>query len=81
MCATRMPLTFALTAWQVVTAWNGMAIGAFAKAARILLHEETPAARCFPVDGCAPSEYLAAATKVGVGSARMSHCSSSSGHA
>ncbi len=49
---------------QVVTAWNGMAIGAFAKASRILEHERPAAQRCFPIEGCSPSDYLAAATQV-----------------
>jgi hypothetical protein len=45
---------------QVVTAWNGQGISAFALAARILPAEQPPAGPCFPVDGCSPSTYMEA---------------------
>jgi hypothetical protein len=44
---------------QVVTAWNGMAIGAFANAGRVLA--SSPAQRLFPVEGSPAREYLAGA--------------------
>ncbi|EFN56229.1 hypothetical protein CHLNCDRAFT_145019 [Chlorella variabilis] len=51
--------------WQhrllIVAAWNGMAISAYALASRILPHEQPPAARCFPVEGRPPGDYLQAA--------------------
>ena len=46
---------------KVVAAWNGMAIGAFAAASRVLAAEQPPCAPEFPVDGCAPGTYLEAA--------------------
>lgn len=45
---------------QVVTAWNGQGISAFALAARILPAEQPPAGPCFPVDGCSPTTYMEA---------------------
>ena len=47
-----------------MTAWNGMAISAYALASRALTQEQPPATRCFPVDGRPPKEYLQAALKV-----------------
>ena len=52
---------------QIVSAWQGMAISAFATAARVLPHEQPPAAREFPVKGRNPREYLDAALKVNLG--------------
>jgi hypothetical protein len=49
---------------QVVTAWNGQGISAFALAARILPAEQPPAGPCFPVDGCSPSTYMQASQLV-----------------
>ena len=49
---------------QVVSAWNGMAIGAFAVASRALTAETSPAERQFPVEGCQPKDYLDIAIKV-----------------
>jgi hypothetical protein len=49
---------------QVVTAWNGQGISAFALAARILPAEQPPAGACFPVDGCSPSTYMQASQLV-----------------
>lgn len=49
---------------QVVTAWNGMAISAYAQAARALAHEQPPARRLFPVEARPRREYLLAAQKV-----------------
>lgn len=49
---------------QVVAAWNGMAIGAFAVASRVLANETPPLGRSFPVDGCPPAEYLHCAVRV-----------------
>lgn len=43
---------------QVVTAWNGLAIGAFANASRILASEAQPPAALFPVEGRPAHEYL-----------------------
>ncbi|CAD7700012.1 unnamed protein product, partial [Ostreobium quekettii] len=48
---------------KVVAAWNGMAISAFALAARVLKSESPPVEPCFPVDGVDPSEYLSVAHK------------------
>ncbi|KAI3426373.1 hypothetical protein D9Q98_008745 [Chlorella vulgaris] len=48
---------------KIVPAWNGQAISAYALASRILTHEQPPAARCFPVEGRPPSDYLQAAIK------------------
>jgi len=45
----------------VVAAWNGMAVGALATAARALAAEDPPLAAAFPVDGAPPRAYLAAA--------------------
>ena len=44
---------------QVVTAWNGMAIGAFANASRVLANEPGPPQAAFPVEGRPAHEYLA----------------------
>jgi len=49
---------------QIVSAWQGMTISAFATAARVLPHEQPPATRQFPVEGRDPKEYLQAALKV-----------------
>lgn len=57
---------------QIVSAWQGMAISAFATAARVLPHEQPPAAREFPVEGRNPQEYLQAALKVRYGRAGSS---------
>lgn len=46
---------------QVVTAWNGQAISAYALASRVLPAEQPPAPPCFPVEGCTPGTYLQAA--------------------
>ena len=48
---------------QIVAAWNGVAISAFALASRALSAESPPCPVSFPVDGCAPGEYLEAALK------------------
>ena len=47
-----------------MTAWNGMAISAYALASRALTQEQPSATRCFPVEGRPPQEYLQAALKV-----------------
>ena len=47
---------------QVVTAWNGMAISAYAQAGRVLA--VAGLRRCFPVEGRPPREYLEAGIKV-----------------
>ena len=49
---------------QIVTAWNGQAMSAFALAARTLPAEHPPPKPCFPVDACTPDTYMAAAVKV-----------------
>ncbi|WIA34616.1 hypothetical protein OEZ86_012935 [Tetradesmus obliquus] len=46
---------------KVVTAWNGQAISAYALASRILPAQQPQPQPCFPVEGCAPEVYLAAA--------------------
>ena len=46
---------------QVVTAWNGMAIGAFATASRALAAEAPPLGRAFPIEGTPARAYLQAA--------------------
>jgi hypothetical protein len=51
-------------ALQIVPAWNGMAISAYALASRILTHERPPAQRRFPAEGRPPADYLQAALKV-----------------
>jgi len=43
---------------QVVTAWNGLAIGAFANVSRVLANEAQPPAALFPVEGRPAQEYL-----------------------
>lgn len=48
---------------QIVTAWNGLAIGAFAVASQTLQKEDPPMGRSFPVEGSKPSVYLQAAIK------------------
>lgn len=49
---------------QVVAAWNGMSISAFALAGRALQSENPPAAPSFPVEGRDPAQYLQAAVRV-----------------
>lgn len=44
-----------------MTAWNGQAISAYALASRILPAQQPQPQPCFPVEGCAPEVYLAAA--------------------
>lgn len=58
------PCPDSLAAVQIVTAWNGMGIAAFAEAAIVLKQEQPAATRDFPVEGCDPSEYQRAAIKV-----------------
>ena len=53
-----------VAAVQIVTAWNGMGVAAFAEAAMVLKQEQPAATRDFPVEGCKPSEYQRAAIKV-----------------
>ncbi|KAG1680604.1 hypothetical protein FOA52_015053 [Chlamydomonas sp. UWO 241] len=48
---------------KVVTAWNGMAIGAMARASRILEAEVTACLPLFPVDGCPAATYLQCALR------------------
>jgi hypothetical protein len=56
-----LPLALFMAALQVVTAWNGQAISAYALASRILPAEQPPPPPCFPVEGCSPETYLQAA--------------------
>lgn len=49
---------------QVVAAWNGMSISAFALAGRALQSETPPASPSFPVEGRDPAQYLQAAVRV-----------------
>jgi hypothetical protein len=49
---------------QVVTAWNGLAISAYANASRVLASEHAQAEPRFPVEGRPASDYLQAAQKV-----------------
>lgn len=50
---------------QVVTAWNGQGISAFALAARTLSSQQLPSGCLFPVDGCpAATTYMNAALRV-----------------
>lgn len=49
---------------QIVAAWNGMALSAFAVAGRALSAQSQSSRRLFPVEGCSPAEYLAVAQKV-----------------
>lgn len=49
---------------KVVTAWNGMAISAFALASRALSAENPPCPALFPVDGCPRQRYLEAAKRI-----------------
>jgi uncharacterized protein YyaL (SSP411 family) len=46
---------------KILSAWNGMTIGAFATAGRVLATEDPPLERLFPVEGRNPSEYIQAA--------------------
>ena len=50
---------------QIVTAWNGLAIGALAAASRGLKSEDPPLGQLFPVEGRDPADYRQAAVKVG----------------
>ncbi len=50
------------TALQVVTAWNGLAIGAFANASRVLANEPQPSTPLFPVEGRPAKDYLTGAS-------------------
>ena len=45
----------------MVAAWNGMAIGAFAAASRVLAAEDPPLGRAFPIEGNPARAYLRAA--------------------
>jgi hypothetical protein len=49
---------------QVVTAWNGLAISAFANASRVLASELAQTEAQFPVEGRPAGDYLQAAQKV-----------------
>ena len=50
---------------QVVTAWNGQGISAFALASQVLADEQLSPGCHFPVDGCSASTtYMGAAKKV-----------------
>jgi hypothetical protein len=49
---------------QVVTAWNGIAISAFANASRILASQRAQTEPQFPVEGRPAADYLQAAQKV-----------------
>ncbi|KAL3693595.1 hypothetical protein R1sor_007246 [Riccia sorocarpa] len=49
---------------KVIVAWNGLALSAFSRASRILRMEPESEKYYFPVTGCDPKEYLAAAEKV-----------------
>ena len=60
---TQVRWTF-MPASCVAAGWNGMAIGALAKASAVLQSEDPPAPRSFPVEGCQPSMYLDASIKV-----------------
>jgi hypothetical protein len=53
-----LPLLLPACTLQVVTAWNGQGISAFALAARTLPAEQPPPPPCFPVDGCEPEVYM-----------------------
>jgi hypothetical protein len=45
---------------QIVTAWNGLAIGALARASRVLANEpDQPPKKLFPVEGRPAADYLA----------------------
>ena len=48
----------------MVTAWNGLAISAFANASRILASERAQTQPQFPVEGRPAGDYLQAAQKV-----------------
>lgn len=49
---------------QIVTAWNGLAISAFAQASRALATESPAPAPCFPSAGRPAGEYLTAAARI-----------------
>ena len=59
-----MPHSYASAPGLGHAGWNGMAIGALAKASAVLQSEDPTAQRSFPVEGCPPSTYLAASIKV-----------------
>lgn len=48
----------------MVTAWNGIAISAFANASRVLASEHAQTEAQFPVEGRPAADYLQAAQKV-----------------
>ncbi len=53
-----------MAALQIVAAWNGMAISAFAMASRVLISEEQPLDFSFPVEDKDPRAYMDAAVRV-----------------
>jgi hypothetical protein len=63
-CILRRRIWFNLLLLQIVASWNGMAIGAFAWASRVLANQAPAPRRCFPDEAADPKTYLAAAVKV-----------------
>ena len=53
-----------MTALQVVAAWNGMAISAFATASRVLASDRQPLDSSFPIEDKDPRVYMDAAVRV-----------------